>query len=287
MIARRGARYTARPANIVFGGFFMKTLGLALGSGGARGAAHLGLLQALEEENIRPDFITGCSMGAVVGGGYAAGVTVGDLLATVRELKASDLLDLDGLTTFTKLGIFKGNKIRKILMSKIGDVTFDKLKIPFSCVAVDILSGKLVELNSGEVAEAVRASSAIPTVFRPVELNGMMLVDGGTLCRVPVRQCKNMGADVVVAFDVLANTGESVDKVPNVFLKILRVYDIMDYHRTEIAKRDNKDCYDLWLAPALEGLSQYEVKDAEKAYELGYEYAKQHVGDILSLLKDF
>ena len=91
-----------------------KKLGLALGAGGARGCAHIGFLQALEEEGIRPDIITGCSMGAVVGGAYASGMTVEDLLSTVRELKTSDLIDLDGMA-ITKLALFKGNKVRKIL----------------------------------------------------------------------------------------------------------------------------------------------------------------------------
>ncbi len=260
-----------------------KKLGLALGAGGARGAAHIGFLQALEEEGIKPDVITGCSMGAVVGGGYAAGLTVEELLSSIRELKASDIID-PAAQVVTKLGLFKGNKIRKILLQKFGDVTFDDLKIPFECVAVDILSGRLTALRDGVVADAVRASSAIPTVFRPVQRGDMLLIDGGVLCRVPVKQCKDLGADVVVAFDVLANTGESVEKVPNIVQKVLRVFDIMDYNQNEFTKCDFKDCYDLWLAPALEGLNQYNVKDAEKAYELGYAYSKEHIAEVKALL---
>ncbi len=262
-----------------------KKLGLALGAGGARGAAHIGFLQALEEEGIKPDVIAGCSMGAVVGGAYAAGLSVEEILAAVRELKVADLIDPSGMVV-TKLAFFKGNKVRKLLISKFGEVTFDKLNIPFVCVAVDILGGRLTLLNEGNVADAVRASSAIPTVFRPVEMDDKLLIDGGVLCRVPVRQCKDLGADVVVAFDVLSNTGESVDKVPNIVAKVLRIFDIMDYNQNEFAKRDYKDCYDLWLEPHMEGLSAYNVKDAERAYELGYEYAKQHVGEIKALLTD-
>lgn len=261
-----------------------KKLGLALGAGGARGAAHIGFLQALEEEGIVPDVIAGCSMGAVVGGGYAAGLTVEELLSSVRELKAIDLLDPSGMA-ITKLGIFKGNKIRKILLNKFGDVTFADLKIPFVCVAVDILSGRLTVLNDGVVAEAVRASSAIPTVFCPVKREDKLLIDGGVLCRVPVKQCKDLGADVVVAFDVLSNTGERVEKVPNIVQKVLRVFDIMDYNQNGFAKRDFKNCYDFWLEPPMEGLNQYNVKDAERAYELGYEYSKAHIGEVKALLE--
>lgn len=261
-----------------------KKLGLALGSGGARGAAHIGFLQALEEEGIKPDFISGCSMGAVVGGGYAAGLSVEELLASVRQLKAVDILDPSGMA-ITKLGLFKGNKVRKLLIEKFGSVTFEELKIPFVCVAVDMLGGRMVVLNEGSVADAVRASSAIPTIFRPVEMGDKLLIDGGVLCRVPVKQCKLLGADVVVAFDVLANTGERVEKVPSIVHKVLRVYDIMDYNQNKFAMRDFKDCYDLWLAPPLEGLNQYNVKDAEAAYEMGYAYSREHIGEIARLLE--
>lgn len=262
-----------------------KKLGLALGAGGARGAAHIGFLQALEEEGITPDYIAGCSMGAVVGGGYASGLSVEQLLHSIRELKAVDLLDPAGMA-ITKLGLFKGNKVRNILLEKIGDVDFKDLKIPFVCVAVDILSGRLVLLNEGSVTDALRASSAIPTVFRPVRSGDRLLIDGGVLCRVPVKFCKDLGADVVVAFDVLSNTGEPVDNVPNIVQKVLRVFDIMDYNQTQFIKRDFKDCYDLWLEPAMAGLSAYNVKDAERAYELGYQYSKKNVAKIKALLEE-
>lgn len=260
-----------------------KKLGLALGSGGARGAAHIAFLRALEEEGIEPYCISGCSMGAVVGAGYAAGMTTEELKEKVADLSAFDLID-PSVAPLTKLGLLKGNKMRKLLLSNLGEMTFDELKKPFACVATDIYSGRSVELKEGSVVEAVRASSAIPTVFRPVERGNMLLVDGGVLCRVPVKLCKSLGADVVVAFDVLANTGESVEKVSNLVQKILRIFDIMDYNQNENAKILMKDYYDLWLSPEMEGLSQYNVKDVDKAYELGYEFAKQHVGEIKDLL---
>ena len=262
-----------------------RKLGLALGAGGARGAAHIGFLQALEEEGIEPFCIAGCSMGAVVGGGYAAGMSTEELARIVSQLKSSDLLDLSP-QMITKLGLFKGNKVRKLLLEKFGDITFSDLNIPFACVSVDILSGELVLLDSGGVAEAARASSAIPTVFRPVPMEDKLLIDGGVLCRVPVRQCKEMGADVVVAFDVLSNTGERVDKVPNIVAKIVRVFDIMDNNQNKCSKLANAGSYDLWLEPDMEGLSAYNVKDAEKALKIGYEFSKEHMNEIKALLAD-
>ncbi|MGN0818227.1 MAG: patatin-like phospholipase family protein [Candidatus Coproplasma sp.] len=261
-----------------------KKLGVALGSGGARGAAHIGFLKALEEEGIKPDFISGCSMGSVVGACYSKGMPVDRMAEVALSLKSTDIMDISA-APITKLGLLRGNKIQKLLLNYIGDVTFDNLNIPFACVATDLRSGRQVTLNSGSVASAVRASSAIPTIFRPVELDGMLLCDGGVLCRVPVRQVKEMGADVVVAFDVLANTGESVEKVPNIIMNVLRVFDIMDYNQNQMLRILNKDCYDLWLAPEMKGLNQYNVKDVEQAYTQGYAYSKEHVEEIKALLE--
>lgn len=261
-----------------------KTLGLALGSGGARGAAHVGFLRALEEEGIKPDYISGCSMGAVVGACYAKGLSVDFMHNELLNLKTIDLMDIS-VAAVTKLGLLKGNKVQKILLRNLGEVDFDELYIPFSCVATDLHSGKLITLKSGRVAKAVQASSSIPTLFQPVELDEYLLCDGGVLCRVPVKQVKKMGADVVVAFDVLANTGNSIDKLPNILQKALRVFDIMDYNQNELMKRSNRRYYDLWLTPAMEGLNQYNVKDVEEAYEEGYAYSKAHVSQIKTLLE--
>lgn len=261
-----------------------KKLGVALGSGGARGTAHIGFLKALEEAGIKPDFISGCSMGSVVGACYATGMTVDRMAEVALSLKSTDIMDISAAPV-TKLGLLRGNKIQKLLLNYIGDVTFEGLKMPFSCVATDLRSGRAVTLDKGSVAQSVRASSAIPTIFRPVELDGMLLCDGGVLCRVPVKQVKAMGADVVVAFDVLSNTGESVEKVSNIVANVLRVFDVMDYNQNEMLKILDKDCYDLWLAPEMKGLNQYNVKDVEQAYEQGYAYAKQHIGEIKSLLE--
>ena len=123
-----------------------KKIGLALGSGGARGVAHLGVLKALEEEGIKPDYITGCSMGSVIGAGYAEGLTVEEMFEVVGKLKAIQLVDLSG-AFISRMALFKGNKMHNLLLSKIGHVDFKDLKIPFRCVASDLYSGRLVTLS--------------------------------------------------------------------------------------------------------------------------------------------
>lgn len=260
-----------------------KTLGLALGSGGARGVAHVGFLKALEEADIRPDFISGCSMGAVVGGCYASGMRAQELKDIVLQLKPRHIIDINPVP-ISRMSILRSKKMSDLLAEHLGDLDIKDLKIPFRCVATDLLSGGLHVFKSGRAALAVQASSTIPGVFRPVEIEGKLLVDGGCLCRVPVRQVKELGADVVVAVDVLKNCSETVDKPTNILNMMLRVYDVMDAHNTAIMRECEKDIIDLWLAPEMKGMSQYVIKDLERAYNEGYETGKANTDRIKELL---
>lgn len=259
-----------------------KKIGLALGSGGARGVAHIGLLHALEEEGIKPDFITGCSMGAVVGACYAAGMPVEEMLQTVNDIKPLDIIDVN---LSLRRSVLKGNKMYDMLIQKIGDVRFEDLSVPFRCVASDVLSNSLVVLSEGEVATAVRASSSIPLVFRPVEYGDKLLVDGGVLCRIPVQEVRDMGADVVIAVDVLENTRDSAEKVNGFIGMMLRVYDMIDNNRTDYYKQVVNDDKTLWLVPEMKGMSQYKLKGFNAAYEEGYALAKKMMPQIKELIK--
>ena len=259
-----------------------KTLGLALGAGGARGVAHVGFLKALEEEGIRPDYISGSSMGSVVGACYAKGMRADDMKEILQNLKATDIMDI-GLLPLSKLGLMRWNKVRRLMSSHLEDCLFSDLKIPFCCVAVDVLSAKLVVFQEGSVVDAVLASSSMPSVFRPVEKDGMLLVDGGVLCRVPARQVKAMGADVVVAVDVLGRC-EKIEKIPNVFSMIMRVYDIMDASRTAEEHRKLRHSIDLWLEPKMPGENQYTMKYNPSVYDAGYQVGKENADKIKALL---
>lgn len=260
-----------------------KKIGLALGSGGARGVAHLGVIKALEEEGIRPDYITGCSMGAVVGAGYANGLTVDDMYEIVVKLKAINLIDFSAVP-ITKLAVFKGNKVQNLLLSKIGTVQFGDLKIPFKCVASDLYSGRLVVLSEGSVARAVRASSSMPGIFPPVKIDNTLLIDGGVLCRVPTEQVWDMGADAVIAVDVLCNTGEPVKHVRSMLSLTTRIFDMMDYNGTEMKRKLTARKGEIYVVPEMKGQSQYAVKDLDKAYEAGYDTAKAQMKEIKKLV---
>ncbi len=260
-----------------------KTLGLALGAGGSRGIAHIGFLQALDEEGVRPDFVAGSSMGSIVGACYCKGMPPAEMLEIVRELRPSDIVNL-GISPITKLGLMKWTKVRRMMSAFLEDCDFSELAIPFCCVSVDLLAGKLVELSSGSVVDAALASSSIPTVFRPVEKDGMLLIDGGVLCRVPARQVKKMGADVVVAVDVLGKV-RPVDKVPNVVSLTMRTYEVMDSHKTAAQKRSLRRYYDLWLEPDMGDVNQFRVKFEQSVYDAGYLCGKQNAEKIKKLLQ--
>ncbi len=258
----------------------MKSLGLALGSGGSRGIAHIGFLQALEDAEIRPDYISGCSMGSVVGAAYSSGLSPEDMRRAALALRFFDLLDI----TSRPGGVLDTRKMRKLLARYIGEKDFSELKIPFTCIAVDMLQQELVEFSSGSVLDAVVASSSIPTVFTPLEMDGMRLVDGGVLKRVPVEEVKHMGADVVIAVDVLGQK-TCKERCPNALVVLTEVIDIMDNTRTRAYKQRVRKKYDLWLEPDLGNMSQYSFRGLRFAYDQGYEMGKKNIEKIRALLK--
>ncbi|HEV57592.1 MAG TPA: patatin family protein [Phycisphaerales bacterium] len=184
-----------------------RKVGLALGGGGARGLAHIGVLKVLEQEGIPIDYLTGTSMGGVIAAGYAAGLSP-DFMAQ-EALRMTSLRRLLPLTDLSPLrrGLFEGQKVREYLTDHLGDRTFDDLRIPLTLIAVDLNSGREVYLNQGRVADSVRATVALPGVFTPVEWNGQLLVDGGLLDNLPADAVRQMGADVVIAVDVTTDNG--------------------------------------------------------------------------------
>lgn len=174
-------------------------IGLALGSGAARGWAHIGVIRALEEAGYKPDIIAGCSIGAFVGAACASG-DLDMLEAWVGKLTWQDVLKL--LDPSWAGGLIKGEKLIDFFRQHFLDHDFSALAIPFACVATDLANGREVWLKEGSVAEAVRASIAMPGLFTPVERGDRLLVDGALVNPVPVSLCRSMGADVVIAVDL-------------------------------------------------------------------------------------
>ncbi|NYE56799.1 patatin-like phospholipase family protein [Carboxydothermus ferrireducens] len=183
-------------------------IGIALGSGGARGYAHIGVLKALQEANIPIDFIAGTSMGAVVGAAYAAGYRIEELEDMALKMRWRWIFNLFD-PTLPRQGIIAGNKVEKYFEMLTQGKEFSQLRKPLTVVATDIVSGEEVRLNEGLVAKALRASIAIPGVFSPVKIDERILVDGSVTTPVPVRAAKEAGADIVIAIDVSSNVDQT------------------------------------------------------------------------------
>ncbi len=261
----------------------MKKFGLALGAGGSRGVAHIGFLQALTEAGIRPDFITGCSMGAIVGACFAAGISPAAMKEKVIGLKLTDLAALN-FAPFRSNGLMKMTKARELMVELMGEKTFDELEIPFACVATDLKEGKVALLDRGNVIDCALASASIPGAFTPANIYGNPLVDGGILERVPTHMLKKMGAEYIVAVDVLGNLVEEKEVKGNLIDTLLRCIDIMDTRNTQ-RKHLMRRYVDLWLEPELGGMDQYAVKDLDFAYDKGYELGVARRGEIADSLK--
>lgn len=182
-----------------------KTVGLALGSGGWRGQAHIGVIKALVAHGIRIDAIAGTSSGAMVGGAYCA---LGDaqlLEQAFREHITKKSMLYAFSDPWLKAGMFKGERLTKVFETLSGKHLIENLAIPFCAVSTDLLSGSVVEIKTGDLSQAIRASTSIPFVFEPVHYGKHRLIDGGTAVPVPVKTARQMGVDVVIAVNLYKN----------------------------------------------------------------------------------
>ena len=179
-------------------------LAIALGSGSARGWAHIGVLRALQQAGIVPDIVCGTSIGAFVGAAYASG-SLDPLEGWVRGLTRRDVLGFFDVSLVAG-GLIKGEKLLGYTSRLFLDETFADLDKPFACVATDLASGREVWLREGRILDAVRASVALPGLLVPQLLDGRYLVDGGLVNPVPVSLCRALGADIVIAVDLSMDT---------------------------------------------------------------------------------
>lgn len=175
-------------------------IGLALGSGSARGWAHVGVIKALLANDIRPDIVAGTSVGAIVGAVHASGHLDG-FERWVRKLSRRQILSYLDLAVVSG-GFFEGKRLADVFLENFGDINFADLELPFAAVATELYSGRERWLNEGSVVEALRASVSLPGLFTPAEVDGRLLVDGGLVSPVPVSLCYAMGADVVIAVNL-------------------------------------------------------------------------------------
>jgi len=249
-------------------------IGLALGSGAVRGCAHIGILKVLERENIPIDFIAGTSVGAVIGALYAGGMSVSDLEKYLPGVSWNDLTRL----TWPRGGFVHNKPMARWLRKYIGDKTFEDLRIPFACVAANAQTGEAVYFRSGSVADAVRASTAIPIMMKPVTIGQGELVDGGVVHRVPVSLARSMGADFVIAVDVDVPPFEKkaskglVDTILNTI-----------YIMSENMAADEMELADIVMKPRAP-VNGYSFKNARAFFQKGEEEANAKMPELRQAL---
>jgi NTE family protein len=280
------------------------TIGLALGGGGTRGAAHVGILKVLVEEGIPIDCIVGTSMGAIIGGLYSAGVPIATLEKTMANaslmrafmtvplwvrIVAAPLLFTPRLVGFHPYdGLYYGNRFRKFLakMTPACEAEVQELNIPFNAVAVDITDGKHYSLKTGSLAYALQASSAVPVLRKPVPIGDHLFVDGGVVANVPVTEAKAMGPDIVIAVDV----DERVDKLPmEKFRKAGSVSKRMVLLQLAEIDAPQITMADLVIHPQVDGIGLISTKksDGRRAIKAGEEAARAALPAIRAKIASF
>lgn len=252
-------------------------IGLALSGGATHGAAHIGVLKVLEREGIKPDFVAGTSAGALVGSAYCAGIPLDSLSNMLTGMSWPTLLKP---ALVRPLSLFDTTPMEEYLRKNVGDCEFKDLKIPFAVIACDITTGERIVLDKGPLAPAVRASAAIPGLFSPVELEGRLLVDGGTVDNFPVEQVRAMGADYIIGVNLSRNrvSNERPTNPIEVFLDMIYIMQA----RGAVADADECDCY---IRPEVEGFSKWSFTNAEKVEKAGYDAAELVVGQLRKDLK--
>lgn len=248
-------------------------LAIALGSGGAKGAAHVGVLRAFEEEGISFDIVTGCSIGSIVGGMYARGFSTASMLAQLKESGVSEPQQVLAMK-------LRGVTLKSVLDGILGGAEFDELAIPFAAVASNLDTGKIEVLNKGNVALAMCASSAIPPVFKAVQIGEKRFVDGAFLNNVPADVAKKMGADFVIGVSLGAENPKN-DKIKPALDMLYKNNKIPLCNRAR-AGIENSDYF---LAPDLTAYTSASYKSLNDMYEIGYELAKNKMPEIKALLK--
>ena len=246
-------------------------IALVLGSGGARGYAHIGVIETLEQHGIKPDLIVGTSAGSIVGSIYASGKSADQLRKIALDMKVGDVRDFKiGLK-----GFFDGRKVEDYVNKQVGQIPLEKMKIPMYVVATELKNGEKTIFNHGNTGQAVRASVSIPSMFIPTMIQGKEYVDGGLVSPVPVKIAKELGADVVIAVDILAQPSNT--ETTNVWGLFNQNINIM---QNKLAEEELKEA-DIVIQPDLrEKAHIFDVKGRQDTIQAGVEAANLRMHDL-------
>ena len=252
---------------------------LVLGGGAARGFAHVGVIRVLEEAGIPIDMIVGTSVGSIIGAIYASNPESLSLEMTAFSLERDDLLDYSLLSI--KKGLIIGDRLEAFITSKVGETRIEDLKIPFAAVAVDLRSGERVILNKGPISRAVRASCAIPGIFRPVAVENRLLADGGILEALPVPAARSLGAEVTVAVDVGARPREV-----NVADAVTAVIQALHIASAEM-KRRQAELADVLIRPDVKQVGTFDFSQKPLCLKNGMEAARNALPRIRHIIDSY
>lgn len=244
---------------------------LVLGSGGARGYAHIGVIEVLEKQGIHPDFIVGTSAGSIVGSIYASGKTAAELHDIALNLKPNDVRDVN----VSLKGFFNGQKVENYINHQVNNTPLQNLKIPMYVVATELKNGEKTVFNYGNTGQAVRASTAIPSMFVPTKIGDTEYVDGGLVSPVPVQVARDLGADIVIAVDILAQPIHT--ETSNVWGLFNQNINIM---QGRLAEEELKNA-DIVIQPDLKEKAHiFDVTGREMAIQAGVDAANEKVADL-------
>jgi NTE family protein len=252
-------------------------VGLALGGGGARGFAEVGVLRVLEQEKIPISFVAGSSVGSLVGALYADTGRVLDAEFHAVAVTEEDLFDYRALAVFSG-GFVKGERLRQFLGANLKSRTIEQMRIPYAAVAVDVATGRAVAFQRGPVAPAVHASCAIPGVFVPVSIGERTYVDGGVVNPVPADVARSMGADVVIAVSIPPLTRRSVPTNP-----IAVAYQAVTIMSAEIARLRAREA-DVVISPDVGDVAYDDFTQKKRLIAAGEEAARKALPEIRALL---
>lgn len=236
-------------------------LGLALGGGAARGFAHVGVIQVLEEAGLQPSHVVGTSAGSLVAALYASGKSVAELRKAAETMEEAEITDW--MVPLLNRGALRGDALAKYVNAQVGGRHLEQMKIPLGIVATDLHSGEAITFRRGNTGSAVRASSAVPAVFQPVRIGDREYVDGGLVAPVPVRQARDMGANFVIAVDI--SSDPEGNPAGDTFQILLQTFSIMGKSINTLALKEA----DIVVRPALSGVKSADFSARRRSIEAG------------------
>ena len=255
-----------------------KTIGLALGGGGARGFAHIGVLKVLEKNNIKFDYVCGVSMGSLIGACYVLGIGIEKIEKIAIEMRKRDMVKFLDLSR-PKFSLIKGNKIIEFIKNIINDADFSQTKIPFAVIVTNLETGEEKIINKGSIAEAAQASISVPGIFPPVKIKSGYFIDGGVANPTPVDVCKNQGVDIVIGVDLIMKRKIKLDN-PGPITTLFQSYDII---RSQIIKHKLKKVGGaIIISPEIRGtIDSFKFNEIPKMIKSGEEAAEKALPEIL------